>query len=73
MVKALFSPKGGIAPEIMKAIGKATSSVKVAAFAFNENVAGILRAHEMLVDVVVIQFVHVLVSRETLRATRFAF
>jgi len=40
MVKALFSPKGGIAPEIMKAIGKATSSVKVAAFAFTSKYIG---------------------------------
>jgi len=34
MIKAMFSPKGGISAEIMRTIGAAKSSVDIAAFSF---------------------------------------
>ena len=40
MIKAMFSPKGGISAEIMRTIGAATTSVKVAAFAFTSTYIG---------------------------------
>ena len=36
----MFSPKGGISAEIMRTIGAATTSVKVAAFAFTSTYIG---------------------------------
>ena len=40
MIKAMFSPKGGISAEIMRTIGAATTSVKVAAFVFTSTYIG---------------------------------
>ena len=40
MIKPMFSPKGGISAEIMRTIGAATTSVKVAAFVFTSTYIG---------------------------------
>jgi phosphatidylserine/phosphatidylglycerophosphate/cardiolipin synthase-like enzyme len=40
MIKAMFSPKGGISAEIMRTIGAAKSSVKIAAFSFTTKYIG---------------------------------